>query len=309
MSETALIEVDYVGRKALATKTAEAIRETALSKSALIAKVTNADEQQLAVSAQMDLERIKRDVEKAEEIVKKPLNEMRAAIIQTRKDFCAEIETEGMRLAGLINEFQCQERERAAAERRAAEAEARRIAEAEAKALAEAAEKARLEREANERKAREEREVAAGKAREEAAAAAAIKNAADRKIAEAAAAKRAEEARVEQERRAATNRAEQERRAAEAQSAIESRASAQREEIAPTAPAQVAGQVVRTDWKVEVTDIHLLYRAHSSCVKLEPRIQEIKSLLDAGVDVKGVRASKEVSSGVRLGRERKAIEA
>lgn len=304
-----LILVDYTALSAATTPAAVALREAALDKAALIAKVTSPAEQDAAVAAQMDLERVKRDVEKAEEAVKRPLNELRTAIIQTRKNFCEEIEVEGMRIAGLINEFQCQERERAMAERRAAEAEARKIAEVEQKALREAAEKARLEAEAIAKKEREEAEARQAIARKEAAAAAAIKNATARAEAEAAAKRREIEAEAAAKRRADAEAAAAAQRADEARQRIESQAAAQREEVAPVNEAKAAGQVVRTEWKIEVTDIHLLYRAHSGCVKLEPRIAEIKSLLDAGVDVKGVRASKEVQSSVRLGRERRAIEA
>lgn len=305
MSEQALILVDYTKLSCSATEAANAAKELALNKSALIGRVANAEEQQLAVAAQMDLERVKRTIEKAEEAVKGPLNTLRAAIIQTRKDFVADIESEGMRLAGLVNEFQCQERERVAAERRAAEAELQKIAEAEAKAKREAEEKAQAElrRIAEiERKAREEAEV---KARAEREAAAKIKDAEARKQAQEQAAKRAQEEQRRIEAQAAANR----ETVAETQSAVATQFEAMRESVAVAEPVRVRGQSVRTEWKIEVTDIHLLYRAHSICVKLEPCITEIKALLDAGVEVKGVRASKEVQSGVRLGRERKAIEA
>lgn len=75
------------------------------------------------------------------------------------------------------------------------------------------------------------------------------------------------------------------------------------------APARVAGQQVRQEWEVIVTDIHRLYRFHPNCVKLEPLNGEIKQLLDAGVSVHGVTAKKVTKASVRIGRQPAAIEA
>lgn len=55
------------------------------------------------------------------------------------------------------------------------------------------------------------------------------------------------------------------------------------------------GQMVKEEWKIVISDIHALYRAHPACVSMEPRLTEIKSLLDAGVKVIGVTAKKEVN--------------
>ena len=68
------------------------------------------------------------------------------------------------------------------------------------------------------------------------------------------------------------------------------------------------GQVVKTEWEVTVENLPLLYLKHPQCVKLEPRMQEIKSLLDLGITVAGVSAKKVVKSGVRLKPERKAVD-
>lgn len=65
-------------------------------------------------------------------------------------------------------------------------------------------------------------------------------------------------------------------------------------------PARAQGQVVREDWDITVTDIWLLARAKPSCVKIEPRLSEIKSLLNAGVKVEGVSARKITKASVRL---------
>jgi hypothetical protein len=67
------------------------------------------------------------------------------------------------------------------------------------------------------------------------------------------------------------------------------------------------GQQVREDWEITVTDIWTLARAHPACVKIEPRLAEIKSLLKAGVKVAGVTATPVVNASVRLGKEPPAI--
>jgi hypothetical protein len=75
----------------------------------------------------------------------------------------------------------------------------------------------------------------------------------------------------------------------------------------PIAPARAEGQRVQDDWEVTVSDVHLLYRAHPTCVKVEPLIGEIKSLLKAGVDVKGVVAKRIKKAGVTRARLPEAI--
>lgn len=65
------------------------------------------------------------------------------------------------------------------------------------------------------------------------------------------------------------------------------------------APVRAKGQMVKSDWDITISDINLLYRAHPTCVDLKPRVSEIKALLDAGVDVKGVTAKKAVKATVR----------
>ncbi len=66
------------------------------------------------------------------------------------------------------------------------------------------------------------------------------------------------------------------------------------------APARVEGQQVTQDWEIEVVDIWTLARAHPACVKIEPRLSEIKNLLKAGVKVAGVRATPVIKSTVRV---------
>jgi hypothetical protein len=75
-----------------------------------------------------------------------------------------------------------------------------------------------------------------------------------------------------------------------------------------TAPARATGQVVKSDWDIQVTDIWALVRAHPLCVKVEPRLNEIKNLLDAGLTVAGVTAKRIQKSSVRSKREQTAID-
>jgi len=71
--------------------------------------------------------------------------------------------------------------------------------------------------------------------------------------------------------------------------------------LAPVAaPVRAAGQVVKPDWEIKVNDIWMLARAHPACVNIEPRISEIKSLLNAGVTIAGVTATRITKSSVRL---------
>lgn len=73
-------------------------------------------------------------------------------------------------------------------------------------------------------------------------------------------------------------------------------------------PTRASGQVVSSDWSIEVTDIWALARAHPIAVKIEPRLSEIKNMLNAGLKVSGVKAEKITKATVRLAPERKAIE-
>lgn len=67
------------------------------------------------------------------------------------------------------------------------------------------------------------------------------------------------------------------------------------------APVRAEGQRTTFEWQITVTDAHQLYRFHANCCKLIPILAEIKTLLDAGIEVKGVTAKKVAKVGVRLG--------
>lgn len=75
------------------------------------------------------------------------------------------------------------------------------------------------------------------------------------------------------------------------------------------APPRIEGQRVTVDWEIQVVNPFDLARFHPSCVKIEPKLLEIKALLNAGIQVKGVTAKKVTKSTVSAGRPRPAIEA
>lgn len=234
---TQLIVLDIAKREASATEHALALKSAALEGSALIAKVTNAAEQDAAVKAQTELHRVRTQFNKAEEAAKAPINAMRTAIIGLGKTLTAELDTEGMRLARIVGDFQEKERVRMLAEQEAARKGIEALKRQELEAVAKAS---TLE---------------------------------------------AQDAVKEQFAQMATN-------------------AAQTVSSAPKAK----GQATRTEWEVEVYDVGLLYRCHSTCCKITPILTEIKQLLELGIEVKGVRAKKVVLSGVRLAPERKALE-
>lgn len=74
------------------------------------------------------------------------------------------------------------------------------------------------------------------------------------------------------------------------------------------APAKAKGQKVQSDWDITVFDIWLLAKSHPTCVKIEPRLGDIKTLLDNGVTVAGISATRVVKSTVRS-KPTKTIEA
>lgn len=79
---------------------------------------------------------------------------------------------------------------------------------------------------------------------------------------------------------------------------------------APLKPvARAKGQMVKSDFEVIVTDIHLLYRSHPQCVSLKPLISEIKALLTVGITPKGVTAKAVTKSTVRTEKPKPPIEA
>lgn len=78
-------------------------------------------------------------------------------------------------------------------------------------------------------------------------------------------------------------------------------------DMSPAPIARTAGQVVRHEWEITVTDLWALARNHPTCVDIKPRTGDIKNLLDGGFQVAGVTAKKVVKSTVRASKQREAI--
>lgn len=303
------------------TESALALKQSALERAALIGKVDNAETQESAVVAQKELANVLTLVERARKQAKEPVLDFGRAIDATAAEFVQEAKEEQMRLAQLVADFQqleaariraaeqarLAEQRRLEMERRAEEERVRREAEAERRRIAD--EQARIEREA-EIKRKKLADDAAKAARE----AADAKNAKERELAKAAfeeAERKRKQAQAEAE--AARLEAERQKALAVAKTHEELDKINQRhcEEVAAlpvAAPIRAEGQRVREDWEITVTDIWALVRAHPVCVSVEPRLSEIRNLLDAGVKVSGVTAKRVVKAGVTSGKLRPAID-
>ena len=311
------------------SKIALAERDEALGCAALIGKVESGPQNDVAVKAHISLKRVSAAFEKARKALKEPLIEAGRQLDRTVATELVEVEKEIGRLANLTAAFAMEERRRIAEEQ---EAQRRELARIESERIAELA---RIERERQdaERKAAEQIAAAAREARriedqhiaaEQSAIAA--EQAAQRAAEEATNAPQREAA-ARAAREAAAARTEAERQAAEARRANElatseaarastaaatehayaiaaatERADAARSiESAPINATRAAGQVVKDDWKIEITNPWELAKYHPDCVKIEALLAPIKRLLTEGVQVKGVRAEKITVSTVRAG--------
>lgn len=234
MSDTALIVRDDAKLSVAFTEAAVAMRDEALAVAALVGKVTNAEEQESAVKAQSEMQRIRSLAEKARKACKEPVLEYGRTIDATAKSFITELDAEMLRVSKLVGDFQALEQMKLRAAEQARNEELQRIERDRAAALAKAA-------------------------------------------------------------------------SHEAADAINEHFTNQASALPVKEPTRAEGQIVRQDWDISVTDIWTLARAHPSCVKIEPRISEIKELLKLGVKVQGVKAEVITKSSVRL-TERRAIE-
>lgn len=268
------------------TGEAIALRESVLDKSAAIARVTDADEQRVAVESQAEIATLLRDAEKARVACKEPVLEFGRNIDLRAKEFVADLKLERDRLDKLVADFQALEKARVMAAEAERRLEQQRIEEARMKA----------EREAREAQEAEQRKLNA-KAEEARRQAEAAKNAQDAERA------RTLQSEIDRERKVS---------AAKSLEQMETIRANSQEEIAalPVATAaRVEGQRVTNEWNITVTDIWALARAHPACVKIEARNSEIKALLDSGVKVvPGVIAKREIKATARAGTGRSAIE-
>lgn len=257
------------------------LKEKALESSALVARVSDATENAAAVAAQATLREWLSQHEKAEEAIKKPLNTYKTNVIRICREDRKEVEDEYFRLTRLVGDFQTleQAKVRAAESARRMEQETlERELEAERQRILQA------EQAEHQRLAAEQREAAT-------------------RLWEAKCEKDREEARVAQaeiERQKALAAA----KSHEALEAVNEHFNRKAADLPIVQAARVEGQVVKNDWTIEVVDIYLLSHCHANCVKIEPRISEIKELLKLGVKVQGVRATPIVNSTVRAGAQK-----
>ena len=284
------------------SQAAIALKEDALAGSALIGKVTNADQNEAASKAQAKLKSVFRLFENSRVKLKEPALEYGRAVDRASARHKDELDREDGRIAALVSEFKLAERARIAEEEclqaaelarieREKQAELKRIADEAARVAAEAQRiQDEIDRVARMAKAQADTEAAAAttKAAREAAA---IRQAEARKLAEAA-----EAARQETEARAAAEAV----KSAAAAEAIETKAG----ELAylesrPILTTKARGQSEREDWDVEIVNPYELAKFHPDCVTITPLMGKIKGVLNEGREVHGVTAKKILKTNQR----------
>lgn len=215
---------------------AEELKESALTLSAPIARVTNAAENQAAVDAQLAIRTARNRVESDRMTVKAPVLDLCRAIDRTAKDYDAELLAEEVRLGKLRGDYETHELARLKSE-----------------------EAARMQCLTD----------------------------------------------IERQREAELAQAQNHDQRDEIQERYSNIIASS------VQPAQTAerpkGATVREDWSIEVVNPWLLAKDHPNCVRIEPRLSEIKLMLDHGLKVSGVKAEKKVKAGVRVGKEKEAL--
>ena len=115
MSEQALIQRNDAALTVSYTAEAIALKDSALALSGVVGKVTNADENQAAVSAQSEIHKVRTLAEKARKAAKEPVLEYGKRIDAAAKSFVAELDEEMLRVSKLIGDFQALEQQKARA--------------------------------------------------------------------------------------------------------------------------------------------------------------------------------------------------
>lgn len=236
MTEAAIITRDDAKLAVSFTPQAVQLRDSALEVAALVGKVTNSSEQEDAVRAQTELQRILQLAEKARKAAKEPVLTFGRRIDDAAKEFIAELNSEMTRVSGLVASFQHLEQARLRA-----------------------AENARL----------------------------------------------AEISKLEKEKHEALAKATSHDQMDAIQEHFNNRAAV--EAAPPAPPPRAENQVVKSDWEVIITNPYDLAKYHPNCVTIEPKLSEIKQLLNNGVTVAGVKAEKVTKASVRIGRQPKAL--
>lgn len=259
------------------------LRDDALAGSALIGKVETSAQNELAVRAHIELKRIASTFEKARKALKEPILQAGRDLDRAVNAELIEVEKEIGRLSNLTTQFN--------------QAEQRRVREEQ-----------EMQRRELERIEREKQEAIARIAKDQAEA--------ERKALEAVAAVRkiidsSTSQEVQAEAKAAITAAEAEgaKMIAEAaskaisatQQVTERAQQAAAVEAKPIIATRAAGQVVKTDWEIQVTNPYELAKFHPDCVTIEPKLGQIKAHLAAGITVKGITAKQVTKSTVRAG--------
>lgn len=307
---TALVVFERKDLTISATPEITAQIETALSESALVGLVVDAETNETADRALKTVNGLLSQIEAARKKVKEPILELGRSIDAEAKRLSSELTNEKARLGKASADWQTEQLERVRAQERARQAELDRIRREqeekeaeirreEQRKIDEANRKAREEaealRKAQEAEEAERRRVAAEAKAKADAEAAAARNAKEREeaerrriIAEAkakadaeAAKERARIAAEEAEKRRQENEA---RIKAEAEDASKRAAELSCQDVQTLAPAPVLhkakGQSVKEDWEFEVTNVFDLLRARPDLVNPIPRTAEIKQAID-----------------------------
>lgn len=114
--EQSLIRLDQSTFSVAIDKEAETLKADALEKVAMIVRVNDAESQEKAVAGQKAVLAVIRAVEKARQAAKEPILALGRALDAKAAEFVELLNEEGMRVAGLINDFQQKERVRIQAE-------------------------------------------------------------------------------------------------------------------------------------------------------------------------------------------------
>lgn len=248
-------------------------KDDVLYDATLIEYVNDPETHDQAVLVQRDLRECRTRIESSRKEIKAPVIKLGKLIDAVAATEDKELEVEENRIQSLVNDFQALELAKA----RAAE-NARRL------------EEERLERE-RQAELRRLQEIEDAKRRviqaQESAAALAAQQARNAAEAEAAASLQRE--------------IQRQKELADAESIEKLEAIHEKFNDAAAALPRVEmhraeGQRVVEDWEIVVTDIWALARAHPACVKIEPRLSEIKAMLKLGQRVAGVTAKPVVKS-------------
>lgn len=280
--------LDNAALQASVVPKAVEMKESALASSALVGRVSNAKEQEIAVAAQSELDALIRLAEKSRKAIKAPVIALGKEIDGKHEEYIGPVIEDRTRVTRLIADFQ----ELELAKVRAAEAAARLEAE-----------KIERERQAEIRRIQEAEEMNQRKLAAELVEARAQALAARNKQESEAAAQRQRE--LDRQRELA-QAASLEQMAA-TQERFNDKSVALAAKPIPTA-AKADGQTVRQDWDLSIYDAYALARYHPQCVTINPKPGEIKFLLAQGITVNGVTATPIIKSGTRTTSGQRVIE-